>query len=253
MNFRWQRVLAVLVLVFMGWLIVWGVAYLMRPATLPFHRVEILTALSYTTPRHLKQITWSNLKGGFFSLDVKQIKQALLDDPWVANISLRRKWPDILMLSIEEQHPDARWGRRGVVNQEGQIFYPPVFSIPKDLPIINGVKANKEVVLADFREMNETLKFIDLHIQCLNLKSSMTYEVLLSNGIVVVVNQGQVAHRFDRFVNLYPKIIGERGSEVERVDLRYTNGLAVKWRAPKQNLNAKSVASNGNRRVHIES
>jgi len=32
------------------------------------------------------------------------------------------------------------------------------------------------------------------------------------------------------FVKVYPKIIGERANQVDYVDLRYSNGLAIHWK-----------------------
>jgi cell division septal protein FtsQ len=36
--------------------------------------------------------------------------------------------------------------------------------------------------------------------------------------------------RLSHFVKVYPKIIGERAAQVEYIDLRYQDGLAIRWK-----------------------
>ena len=56
------------------------------------------------------------------------------------------------------------------------------------------------------------------------------FALTLSNGIEVVLGRDQVTERFDRFVTVYQERLVSRANEVKRVDARYSNGVAVKWK-----------------------
>ena len=61
----------------------------------------------------------------------------------------------------------------------------------------------------------------------------------MTNGIEVALGRDQVEKRFDRFVTVYQRRLASRAAEVERIDARYTNGVAVQWKtlakAPEKN------------------
>jgi cell division protein FtsQ len=46
----------------------------------------------------------------------------------------------------------------------------------------------------------------------------------------VVLGRDQVTERFERFVTVYQERLVSRANEVKRVDARYSNGVAVKWK-----------------------
>jgi len=51
------------------------------------------------------------IDGNYFSLDANKITKSLHTLPWVEKVRLRRKWPDTLMIDIEEYQPIALWGQ----------------------------------------------------------------------------------------------------------------------------------------------
>lgn len=101
----------------------WGWKQLMKPSTLPFHHIEIIAKEAHLKSSTLQKIAWENLQGGFFSLKVKKLEQGMMAVPWVAEIALRRDWPDTLAIIVTEQHPVARWGYDGVINDQGEVFF----------------------------------------------------------------------------------------------------------------------------------
>ena len=65
----------------------------------------------------------------------------------------------------------------------------------------------------------------------LNLTPERSWDFVLSNKIKVMLGDVDIEHRLQRLVKLYPKIVGSKPEQVRRIDLRYANGLAVKWRS----------------------
>ena len=54
--------------------------------------------------------------------------------------------------------------------------------------------------------------------------------MVLTDGVVVELGREQLAQRLQRFASLYAGPLRQEWENVKRVDLRYTNGVAVRWR-----------------------
>ena len=62
------------------------------------------------------------IDGGFLTVRLAAIREALEALPWVDTASVRRVWPDRLHIVVAEQVPAARWGDRGLLNTRGELF-----------------------------------------------------------------------------------------------------------------------------------
>ena len=91
-----------IVIVLLG-LFVTAVHKLQAPATLPIRNVHFISRLQHLSQEELKRAVVSSLKGGFFSVDLERIEHALEALPWVDTASVRRQWPDTLLIKIIEQ------------------------------------------------------------------------------------------------------------------------------------------------------
>lgn len=200
------------------------------PHTLPFKQVKIIATYRHIQPTVLKAVVGQNLSGGFFSLNADKLRQHILNLPWVANVSVRRIWPSTLLITIQEKHAIARWGNQQVVNAKGELFTPSAQSIPNDLPVLIGPNNSKEEVLNKFQYFNQLLSTINLKIAELSLSRRQAWRLRLHDGIEVVIGRYDVDQRFAQFVRLFPKLIGDRWRQVDYVDLRYQNGLAIRWK-----------------------
>jgi len=210
--------------------VVWGVATLKSPKTLPFHHVKISASNVHIKIPRLKNVVIANLKGGFFSLKAQELRQALLALPWIAEVSFRRVWPDQLIINVTEQRAIARWGDE-LVNEKGQLFQPELTGIPKNLPFLSGPVDSLKEILKKYHQFSEASSTLGVTITALRLSKRHAWQLLLNGHINVMLGRDNVNQRFKRFINLYPRVVGVREKDVTRVDLRYPNGLAIKWQS----------------------
>ena len=61
----------------------------------------------------VKSIALPNIKGNFFTVDLNEVRIAFEAVPWVREASVRREWPDRLIVSLEEYQPLGIWGNEG--------------------------------------------------------------------------------------------------------------------------------------------
>ncbi len=210
----------------------WGVHVASQPRTLPIRTVRIVGVFHHLSTRQLQQAVAPYVTGGFFTVNVDAVKHALQAVPWVDKVSVRRVWPDALRIHISEQVPLVRWGEDGLLNARGQLFQPPVATIPPGLPELSGPPGLESVALPAYRDMNRALAPLGFTIARLALDARRSWSVQLSNGMQLRLGRSEVYRRLLRFVRAYSAVLAPRAADIRLVDLRYTNGFAVAWKHP---------------------
>ncbi len=209
----------------------WGVNWLRRPQTLPIEVVHIGGELRYLSRANLEQVVAKELKGGFFSLDLERVQAAVSALPWVAQASVRRQWPDRLELQVRERRALARWSGTSLVTAEGAVFHPQSNEIPEGLPNLVGPNERSAPLLIErHRQWQELVGSKGLKIEELRLDARGAWTLMMQEGLRVELGRADVAERLGRFLTILPQLRAQAASP-ERIDLRYSNGLAVHWRA----------------------
>lgn len=221
-----RPLMVVIMLTCIGY-IIWN--QLNDPRTLPFKTIKVVTTADYIQPKMLQKIIAQQVHGGFFSLNIQALRDRVEAMSWVRRVSVRRVWPSTLVVTVIEQQPVARWGVGQLINSMGQLFSPPATTFPKNMPVLEGPPSMQQQVLAQFRTFSNELKPLHLGITSMMLTPRLAWQLQLSNGIVVMLGRVDVPQRFLQLVKLYPKVVGPRASQAESIDLRYPNGLAVRW------------------------
>lgn len=211
-------------------LVVWGGIKLEDPHTLPITRVEIQGDFYYVEKQQIQQMLNEQKVAGFLNVDVDAIRNRLRDIPWVNSATVRRVWPDTLQVKVVEQRPVARWGAGGLVNGEGQLFFPLPETYPANLPELQGPVDSQAVVATRYKEMKKELEPLALKINRIVLDERRSWKIELNSGVTLLLGRVNNNARLTRFARLYPVALAARAVEIEQVDLRYTNGFSVRWK-----------------------
>ena len=225
-----KNILPLILLLLVTATFVWLWDYAQNPSDYPIQHVSVVTKGQHINPVVLKQVISGNIHGSFFSLDTDGLRRSLSDNPWVEYVSIRRVWPNSLFVEITERQPLVRWDDNGVLSENGDVFYPAAETIPNDLPDFSAPLAQKNKILDFYGMAAPSLRSIGLSIQKLEVSDRLSWVVSLNNGIQVIICRDDVQNRFNRFITLYPKLIGNRAQDVVSVNLCYPNGLAIRWK-----------------------
>jgi len=227
MNLRWLLPLSLSVAGIS--LLYLGAGYLLNPENLPVRSVRIETPLKQVTQQQLRQLISAHVQEGFIRLDVDAIRHDLEALPWVYQASVRRSWPDVLMVRIEEQQAVARWGNAGLVNRHGELFTPQDKSDWSQLPLLRGPEGTEMTVVKQYQEVLEMLTPLGIKVSNLTMNERRAWSLRLSNGLQMVLGRNDTHLRMLRFVRVYADVLKPRLEAIDSVDLRYTNGFAVRW------------------------
>ena len=95
-----------------------GIKHLDKPLT----NVVISGKFSYLDQQVLITLLTNELRGGFLSLDLGELKFIIEEHPWIRRVTLTRQWPSTLIAAVSEEVPIARWGRQAFLNYQGKKY-----------------------------------------------------------------------------------------------------------------------------------
>jgi len=191
----------------------------------PLREVKVEGQLNHVSREQIQLIVAKHLKGNFFTLDLIKARDAFEKLPWARNVSLRRRWPDKLEVSIEEHQALARWGSIALVNTHGELFHAASGS---DLPIFYGPGDGVIEVASQYVEFSKALKLANLEITTIALTPRRAWQVSTSNGMVMELGRVEMQLRLERFADVYTTTIAALNKKISYADLRYPNGFAVR-------------------------
>jgi len=204
--------------------------HLSNPKTLPVNKIRVHGAFVNVDEAMLYRAVSGVVAGGYFNVDVEHVREVVEQLPWVREASVRRVWPDTLSVSVVEQKPVAVSKKLGLINKNGDVFKPLNKRFSATLPVFEGNINLNKMMLEKYFEMNKLLVSIDRKISYLKVDARHAVELKLDNGLKVVLGRENNLHRLERLMLIYGKILASRISDIEVIDLRYTNGMAIGWK-----------------------
>jgi len=212
-----------------GLLAGWLLQHLADPMTLPIHKIRVQGALVHVNEEMLRQSVVDKVQGGYFNIDVAALRQTVEQLPWVETAAVRRVWPDAVVISVIEQRPLAVWAKGGLLNKHGELFKPKVSNRPKHLPLFAAPAGMEHNATELYRDLSAQLAPLELRIVELQIDDRRAVQLQLHNGIELVLGREERLARLQRFVKVYRKTLAHHATRIRRVDLRYSNGMAVQW------------------------
>jgi len=195
----------------------------------PIDKVEI-AGVNHVDHLEMQYILKPLVAKGFFGTNVQLIRERLSQIPWVREAYVRRIWPNEIMIRITEKVPLARWNDDSLISTTGEIFTPAPNTFPTNLPQFAGPLGEQMHMIEYFDNINSILMPLHFKIARFELTKGGSWNLIFSNGMRLNVGYKDILTRISHFVKVYPKIVGNRSNEVDYVDLRYSNGLAVRWK-----------------------
>jgi len=193
-----------------------------------FRQIKIQANYGYIATDELQELVRNHVHGGFFSIDLSRLKEALLRHPWVNQVAVRRVWPATLVVIVSEHRPLARWNQDGVISDSGVVFTPQRSSIPKELPQFFGDDSSAMRLLGEYHTLQTLLLPLKLELIELEKTARDSWRARLSNGLTIILGREDIDARLEKLVVAYPRLRFTAPAEKIRVDLRYPNGFAVR-------------------------
>lgn len=198
-------------------------------------------AFRHVTPSQLHAAVVETLHGSLLSADLRPVQQSLQAIPWVRTATVRRIWPNRLLVRIEEQRAVAIWGRGSLVNGLGQTFAGASEDHDEScaLTTLAGPAGSERLVLNRAREIQEWIAPLGISLVSLRLTEQYAWNAVLSGGVTLHLGRDALAASIEERVRMFVKtqpwltqrLSLEGGAAVIHADLRYATGYAFRTAA----------------------
>jgi cell division protein FtsQ len=150
-------------------------------------------------------------------------------NPWIDSVLLRREWPDILHVSIEEQRAIARWGDKGFVNFRGDVVLAKNDAMLNYLPLLRSDDSQAKLLMRQYQFVSELLNEYQLTVLVLERTTVGIWQAELNNGWRLFLGRADINKKLQRLLVALDQKAILLSSAIDSIDLRYENGLSVKW------------------------
>ena len=216
------------------------------PTLLPVEQINVVGETKFLNKDEIQRLVSSNIEGGYFTVDLNRAREALMKQPWLKDVSLRRQWPASVNVFIEEQKPIAYWNDDSYLGDGGNIFTPENIDKSLNLPVLNGPQGQHENVWQFMNVLYKEMAALQYEVVRLTLDERRAWQLVINrlyenepSQIEVKLGRFDTEKRVHRFIRMLPALTAGNGlskNNIEIVDMRYPNGFAVKI-AEKNNSN----------------
>ena len=225
-------------------LLVGGVAWLVQRPWFDLQRVELRAAetgaLRHVNANVVRAATIGRLSGNFFTLKLEEARRVFESVPWVAAVSVRRAWPDRLLVTITEHRAIAVWEDGRLLADSGQLFVANLAEaeVSGPLPQIEAPARFAPEVARRLPQFAARLGSFDLVLESVEVSERASWRINTKSGLAIVLGRDEPAGQLDQRLTLvadhYPSMVAQLSTEPVRIDARYPQGFAVAAAARKK-------------------
>jgi cell division protein FtsQ len=238
-----DRVSAVLVTAALLTLLASAGWWLMNRPVFAVKRVLVDTIdapLVHISERQIQIALSEAITGTVLLTDLAAIQRVVQAMPWVRKATVRRVWPNRLLIRIEEHRAVAQWeGSRLLVNHYGEAFNAPVAEHAEHCRLIRlaGPSNTQSLVLERARQIHGWLAPLNQPLEKLTLSAQYAWTAQLAGGLTLELGRDALPTPLEERIRMFVKtqswldrelVASDGWASLGRVDLRYAIGYAFR-------------------------
>ena len=214
-----------------------GLAWVAQRPHFSLRAIEVRGDLQHVTSASVRAAVAGRLKGNYFTMRLDDTRRVMENVPWVAQASVRRVWPDRLLVTLVEHRALGVWNDGRLLSDAGELFVanPAEAEIHGPLPAFEGPVAVARDAARRYYEFAAMLAPLGMRIAAIDVsdRRSWAVDVAGSDGAATRVELGRdtddivLNDRLAQVVAAYPMVAARVGGAPQRIDARYPNGLAA--------------------------
>ena len=187
-------------------------------------QVKVVSQLTEIDAGLLESVIRTELRGTFFSIAPSRARASLKKLPWVRDVSIKRRWPYALDVSVDEHRAIGYWNDSDLLSDRGEIFRAGS-KVP--MPRFDGPTASSVDVLNRYQEARAAIAAYGLEIKAFSMSPRGAITLTTRNDMQIEFGREHFQERLARFVALYGNWSTAYRNGLARIDLRYKAAVAV--------------------------
>jgi len=197
----------------------------------PIRWLELRGSFDRVSAEQLRSSLLPLIRSSFFSVDMHALNRVAAKNSWIARVNVQKRWPDTVVVIIEEHVPVAHWNSGQLISSSGQKFTAAEADEIQGLPWLNGPDEQVPLVLERWTRFNSMLDSAALEVAQLTLDRRGAWSLRLNTGTDLQLGRENAYERLERLMTSWEALMYKHNLAPILVDLRYTNGFAVRWPA----------------------
>lgn len=207
--------------------------YVLQPDRFPVSRISFIGEFRHVEKSSLQEKVTPYIGNNFFAIDLQDMETSLRDIDWVSDVSVRRRWPDALQVSVKEERLIAAWNRTHWVTSDAAVVEIPNLKM-KGLPRWSGPDGTQVLVQLRYHQFSNLLADVGMQLDEVTYSQRGAWQLIAHNNtrnelVSIRLGRREMTDRLYRFARAYGQTLGKLEQRLVSVDLRYPNGFAVKW------------------------
>ena len=198
-----------------------------------FRRIEIAGDVRHISRAAVRAAISGRISGNYFTIRLEQARRAFETLPWVAQVSVRRIWPNRLRVTLTEHRALGEWSDGRLVSDAGVLFEANPAEAEADGPLVSfsGPPRYAQDAVRNFRRFSERLAPLQLRVEAVQVSDRASWSLTAAPGLQVELGRdeppGSVQQRLDTIVQAWPVVTARLDGPAGRIDARYSNGFAA--------------------------
>jgi len=196
-------------------------------------RIEVVGELHHVSRAAVRSAIAGRLAGNFFTMRLADSRAAFETIPWVAAASVRRVWPDRLVVRLVERRAVGVWSDGRVLDESGRLFdgNPDEAALDGATIEFSGPPRYAAEAVARLREFSAALAALPAAVAAVEISERASWTVRTGTGQVIELGRddppGSVPARLAAVVAGYPTVVAQLSGPPQHIDARYNNGFAA--------------------------
>lgn len=198
----------------------------------PLTTLRVVGDLEWVDDGALREAILPHAQHGFFAMRLDDARADVARLPWVEHAEVRKRWPDVVEIHVDEHRPFAHWGETRLLSEQGRLFDRIETGLPAGMPLLHGPESRVADIVAMYNQSNALFNPLGHRVASLVLDNRGSWVLTFDNGTEVIVGGQSPEQRLQRFARLLPQLQRrqvESEQRLARADLRYSNGFALTW------------------------
>lgn len=214
-----------------------GLAWIAQRPHFSLRAIEVHGDLQHVTSASVRAAISGRLKGNYFTMRLDETRRVMESVPWVAQASVRRVWPDRLLVTLVEHRALGVWNDGRLLSDAGELFVanPAEAEIHGPLPAFEGPVSVARDAARRYYEFAAMLAPLGMRIAAIDVSDRRSWAVDVAgiDGAATRLELGRdtdgivLNDRLAQVVAAYPMVAARVGGAPQSIDARYPNGLAA--------------------------
>jgi len=195
------------------------------------------------------------LKSPMYDLNVYDVRERILQQPFVKSVCVNRIFPDAIHVQISERDPIAiiNTGQLRYIDQDGFLLPQIETAVKLDLPIISRIVGLENAQVGEIISNTELTEAIGLLQTAQKIDTAIYHsisEVNMNNGkdiilystevgVPILVGREDYGKKLILFQTFWSNFVKSQNAEkLQYIDLRFKEQVVVKWKPDSQQSKA---------------